>query len=58
MDSYASIKFEMLSQNTFAIYFLMNKQRLNHYIMGLRFILLDCSTLKMKIDPANNRKTK
>lgn len=48
----------MLSQNTFAIYFLMNKQRLNHYIMGLRFILLDYSTLKMKIDPANIRKTK
>lgn len=53
MDSFASIKFEMLSQNTFAIYFLMN-----NYIMGLRFILLDCSTLKMKIDPANIRKTK
>lgn len=58
MDSFASIKFEMLSQNTFAIYFLMNNQRLNHYIMGLRFILLDYSTLKMKIDPANIRKTK
>lgn len=58
MDSYASIKFEMLSQNTFAIYFLMNNQRLNHYIMGLRFILLDCSTLKIKIDPAYIRKTR
>lgn len=55
MDSFASIKFEMLSQNTFAI---MNKQRLNHYIMGLRFILLDCSTLKIKIDPAYIRKTR
>lgn len=58
MDSYASIKFEMLSQNTFAIYFLMNNQRLNHYIMGLRFILLDCSTLKIKIDQAYIRKTR